>query len=51
MYIYDDMCVMGKNVIKMYKSMKVIILFLLNLVYIEEFDENVKVFLFMKIYL
>lgn len=51
MYIYVDMCVMGKNVIKMYKSMKVIILFLLNLVYIEEFDENVKVFLFMKIYL
>lgn len=51
MFIYDIMCVMGKNVIKMYKSMKVIILFLLNLVYIEEFDENVKVFLFMKIYL
>lgn len=24
MYIYDDMCVMGKNVIKMYKSMKFI---------------------------
>lgn len=42
MYIYDDMCATGKNATKTHKSMKVIILSLLNSVYTEEFDENVK---------
>lgn len=51
MYIYDDMCATGKNATKTHKSMKVIILSLLNSVYTEEFDENTKVLLFMKIYL
>lgn len=40
MYIYDDMCATGKNATKTHKSMKVIILSLLNSVYTEEFDEN-----------
>lgn len=40
MYIYDDMCATGKNSTKTHKSMKVIILSLLNSVYTEEFDEN-----------
>lgn len=51
MYIYVDMCATGKNATKTHKSMKVIILSLLNSVYTEEFDENTKVLLFMKIYL
>lgn len=51
MFIYDNMCATGKNATKTHKSMKVIILSLLNSVYTEEFDENAKVLLFMKIYL
>lgn len=51
MFIYDNMCATGKNATKTHKSMKVIILSLLNSVYTEEFDENTKVLLFMKIYL
>lgn len=51
MFIYDNMCAAGKNATKTHKSMKVIILSLLNSVYTEEFDENAKVLLFMKIYL
>lgn len=49
MFIYDNMCATGKNATKTHKSMKVIILSLLNSVYTEEFDENAKVLLFMKI--
>lgn len=52
MYIYDNMCATGKKMQpRRIKSMKVIILSLLNSVYTEEFDENAKVLLFMKIYL
>lgn len=51
MFIYDNMCDTGKNATKTHKSMKVIILSLLNSVYTEEFDENAKVLLLMKIYL
>lgn len=51
MFIYDNMCATGKNATKTHKSMKVIILSLLNSVYTEEFDENAKVLLFMKNYL
>lgn len=40
MFIYDNMCATGKNATKTHKSMKVIILSLLNSVYTEEFDEN-----------
>lgn len=49
MFTYDNMCATGKNATKTHKSMKVIILSLLNSVYTEEFDENAKVLLFMKI--
>lgn len=49
MFIYDNMCATGKNATKTHESMKVIILSLLNSVYTEEFDENAKVLLFMKI--
>lgn len=49
MFIYDNMCATGENATKTHKSMKVIILSLLNSVYTEEFDENAKVLLFMKI--
>lgn len=48
MFIYENMCATGKNATKTHKSMKVIILSLLNSVYTEEFDENAKVLLFIK---